>query len=192
MNNYEIVEKFVYLGAQICSTGGCSNEIVRRIALGHNAFSCLHHIWRSNEVCLTNKWQILQATVFSVVLYGCETWTYLKEDSRRLSAFSFFCYRRIFGISWQQKVSNESIKFIVTSQKGNFVDLAHTEKRRKLRWFGHVARMNSQRLPLSILNCTLQGTRPRGRPRRRWTDDITDWLVMTLEEARKKAQNREE
>ncbi|XP_074861634.1 eukaryotic translation initiation factor 4E type 3 isoform X2 [Carettochelys insculpta] len=95
----------------------------------------------------------------------CETWTYARQE-KRLNVFHLRCLRRIFGISWKDRVTNTAI----LEQAG--IPTMHTLLRqRRLRWLGHVHRMNDGRIPKDILYGELaSGKRPPGRPQLRYKD----------------------
>ena len=71
----ETVTNFIFLGSKITSDGGCSDEIKRRLLLGRKAMTNLDSILRSRDITLLTKVQLVQAIVFPVVMYGCESWT---------------------------------------------------------------------------------------------------------------------
>ena len=73
---------------------------------------------------------------------------------------------------------------------GPYEDLLTTVKKRKLRWYGHKTR--STGLAKIILQGTVQGGRRRGRQKKRWEDNVTEWTGLKLGEALRKAENREE
>ncbi|VDP62354.1 unnamed protein product [Schistosoma curassoni] len=71
----EVIEKFVYPGSCISAGGGVSDEINARIVKATAAYANLGHIWRLRDVSLAVKDRIYNASVRTVLLYGCETWT---------------------------------------------------------------------------------------------------------------------
>ena len=83
----ETVTNFVFLGSKITSDGGCSDEIKRRLLLGRKAMTNLDSILRSRDITLLTKVQLVQAIVFPVVMYGCESWTIKKAECQRIDAF---------------------------------------------------------------------------------------------------------
>ncbi len=66
---------FVFLGANIEDSGSCKGAILRRLALGRAAMTGLNKIWKDKDITITTKCRIVNALVFPVVLYGCESWT---------------------------------------------------------------------------------------------------------------------
>ena len=160
----ESVDRFVYLGSMIAADNDCSVEIKRRIALAHASFVSLDNIWKSGNISIKTKLKILNACVFSTLLYACETWTLKKVDIQRLEGFEMKCYRKILKIRWNERVRNEKIRRDLHRVKtiGNIV------KERKLGLFGHICRMGDERLIKLIMLRSRDWKRKRGRPRRLW------------------------
>jgi len=80
-----VTDKFVYLGSTIDSTGYSRADILRRIGLASSVVGQLEQVWRQNRLSfITTKLRIYTTRVLAVGLHGAETWTLLKEDSRRL------------------------------------------------------------------------------------------------------------
>ena len=77
----ETVRDFIFLGSKIPADGYCSHEIKRRLLLGRKVMTNLDNILKSRDITLPTKVHIVKAMVFSVVMYGCESWL-----SRKLSA----------------------------------------------------------------------------------------------------------
>ena len=74
----ETVTNFIFLGSKITSDGGCSDEIKRRVLLGRKAMTNLDSILKSRDITLPTKVCLVTAMVFSVVVYGYESWTIKK------------------------------------------------------------------------------------------------------------------
>ena len=71
----ETVRDFISLGSKITADGDCSHEIKRRLLLGRKVMTNLNSILKSRDVTLPTKVRLVKAMVFSVVMYGCESWT---------------------------------------------------------------------------------------------------------------------
>ena len=71
---------FIFLGATIEDSGSCKGDILRRLALGRVAMTGLDKIWKDKDITITTKCRIVNALVFPVVLYGCESWTMRKAE----------------------------------------------------------------------------------------------------------------
>ena len=83
----EIVSDFIFVGSRITADGDCSHEIKRRLLLGRKAMTNLNSIFKSRDISLPTKVCPVKAMVFSVVMYGCESWTVKKAERRRVDAF---------------------------------------------------------------------------------------------------------
>ena len=83
----ETVTNFIFLGSKITADGGCSHEIKRCLLLGRKAMINLDSILKSRDITLPTKVCLVKAMVFSVVVYGCESWAIKKAEPRRIDAF---------------------------------------------------------------------------------------------------------
>ena len=90
--------------------------------------------------------------VTSAFLYACETWTLTAEMERRIQTFEMRCYRRIFCISFRDRITNEDVRNRVRAAIGPHGDLLSIVKTRKLRWYVHVTRATG------LANTIMQGT----------------------------------
>ena len=129
--------------------------------------------------------RILRSVVFPTATYGCEAWTINNTDSRQITAFEMKCYRKLLRISWTEKISNET----VLSRLGiKAPTLLQKIKKLKLVYFGHIKRHES--LEKHILEAKIEGRRGRGRPARRWEQDIEEWMGTTTTQAGRLAEDR--
>jgi len=126
----------------------------------------------------------MQTLVWSVAMYGCESWTIKAANSKRLNAFEMDMYRRMMQISWREHRTNNSI---IEELQPTCRFLAEV-KRRKLQYFGRVVRADN--LCTHILHGIIAGNRRRGRPRRRWTDDIKQWTGISVADCVQRARDR--
>ena len=76
----EIVSDFIFLGSKITAAGNCSHEIKRHLLLGRKVMTNLDSILKSRDITLSTKVCLVKATVFPVVMYGCESWTVKKAE----------------------------------------------------------------------------------------------------------------
>ena len=76
----ETVSDFIFFGSKITADGDCSHEIKRRLLLGRKAMTNLGSILESRDITLPTKVHIVKVMVFSVVMYGCESWTIKKAE----------------------------------------------------------------------------------------------------------------
>ena len=78
---------FIFLSSKITADGDCSHEIKRCLLLGRKVMTNLDRILKSRDVTLPTKVHLVKAMIFSVVMYGCESWTLKKAECRRIAAF---------------------------------------------------------------------------------------------------------
>ena len=83
----ETVADFIFLGSKITADGDCSHEIKRRLFLGSKAMTKLDSLLKSRDITLSTKVHLVKAMVFSVVMYGSESWTVKKAEHQRIDAF---------------------------------------------------------------------------------------------------------
>jgi len=101
----------------------------------------------SRKISSHVKVQLYNSLVLAVLLYGAETWPMTKSTTRKLEAEYHRWLRKILHVSWKDKVTNEKIRELV--QQGI---LEYTITERRLRWAGHVMRMDSRRIARQATN----------------------------------------
>ena len=82
----ETVTDFIFLGSETTTDGDCSHEIKRCLLLGRKAMTNLDSILKSRDITLPAKVHLVKATIFPVVMYGCESWT-IKAEHQRTDTF---------------------------------------------------------------------------------------------------------
>ena len=97
----ETLSDFIFGGSKITADGDCSHEIKRRLLLGRQVMTKLDSILKSTDITLPTKVCLVKAMVFSVVLYGCESWTVKKAERQRIDAFELWCWRRLLRVPQQ-------------------------------------------------------------------------------------------
>ena len=80
----ETVSDFIFWGSKITADGDCSHEIKRCLLLGRKVMTNLDSILKSRDITLPTKAHLVKATVFPVVVYGCESWTVKKVSTEKL------------------------------------------------------------------------------------------------------------
>lgn len=182
----EQVDTFCYLGASFSSTNDSSKEIRRRLAIARNNFIDAQNLFKDRSLSLQIKVRLIHALVFPIAIYGCEAWTLKKADTKRISAFELWCYRRTLRVTWKDKRTNDS----VLTQIAPKARLMVTVRKLKLQYFGHVARGSAGDLAKVILEGKAEGTRGRGRPKTTWETNIKSWTGLSLHKATQAAQTR--
>ena len=87
----ETVSEFIFRGSKITTDGDCSHEIKRRLLLGRKVMTNLESILKSRDITLPTKVHLVEAMVFPVVMYGCESWTVKKAEHQGIDAFEMWC-----------------------------------------------------------------------------------------------------
>ena len=182
----EQVNTFKYLGQTITPDGKNESEIKIKIAIAKNRFQKMYRILTSKKISMNLRHRLLVCYVFSIILYGCETWTLTKALMDKIEACEMWFLRRMGKISWKQKLKNEEVLKQLDTKKS----LLNTIKERKLKFFGHTKRHNS--IMKNILEGKLEGKRPRGRPRAQWCDNIKEWTGYSMAKCTRLASQREE
>ena len=105
----ETVIDFIFLGSRIPADGDCSHEIKKRLFLGRKVMTNLHSILKSRDITLPTKVCLVKGMVFSVVTYGCESWTIKKTECQRIDVFELWCWIGVLRVPWTARSSNHSI-----------------------------------------------------------------------------------
>ena len=163
----EVVENFTYLGSTISSSLSIDSEINSRIAKAATVMAKLNQrVWNNSRLTEKTRLRVYQACVLSTLLYGSESWTTYARHEKKLNSFHLRCLRRILQIKWQDQVPDTEVL-----ERANMNSLHTTLSERRLRWLGHVRRMDAGRIPKDLLYGELmEGQRKTGRPKLRFKD----------------------
>ena len=161
----EQVSQFRYLGSLISEDGYCEKDIRARIGMGKSAFLAKKILLTSN-IGMELKKRIVKSTVWSVMLYGAETWTLTQAEKKRIEAFEMWVWRRMLKISWKEKISNDEVLMKIGEQR----NLLNIISQRKHSWIGHILRHDG--LLNTILEGRMEGKAARGRKRLNMLSDI--------------------
>ena len=123
----ETVTDFIFGGSKIPADGDCCHKSKRCSFLGRKIMTNPDSILKSRDITLTTKAHLVNAMVFLVVMYGCESWTVKKAEYQRINAFELWCWRRLLRVPWTARRSNQSV----------LKDISPGLKL-KLQYFGHL------------------------------------------------------
>ena len=163
------VEEFKYLGILFTSDGRREREIDRRIGAASAVMRTLHRsVVVKRELSRKAKLSIYRSVYVPILTYGHELWVMTERMRSRVQAAEMSFLRRVSGLSLRDRVRNSDIR----ERLGVEPLLLHVE-RSQLRWVGHLVRMPPGRFPGEVFRARPTGRRPRGRPRTRWRDYIS-------------------
>ena len=167
--------RLYFSGSKITADGNCSHEIKRHLLLGRKVMTNLDNILKNRDISLSTKVHPLNAIVFPVVMYGCESWTVKKAEHRKIAAFELWCWRRLWRVPWTARRSNQSILKEISPE----CSLEGLMLKLKLQYFSHLIRRVDS-LEKTLMLGGIGGRRRRGRQRMRWLDGIINSMDMSL------------
>ena len=144
-------------------------------------------IGRCNTLSFTSQFKLCKSLVTSILLYGCETWTMLAHSEKRIQAFETKCLRKLLRISYLEHKTNDR------DQRAGSTSLwVHRNLFWQLSRDGnlHGSAMSHDILSKTILHCTLDSGRRRGRQRKCWLDNIKEWTSLPMPEVLTRASCR--
>ena len=184
------MEKFKYLGVTVTNTKDIHEKIKLRINMGNVCYYSLEKILSSHLLSKKLKVNTYKTIILPIALYDCVTWSLTLREEHRLMVFENKVLRKIFGatrdkiIGEWRKLHNTELHALYSSP-----NIIRKVKLRRLRWAGHVARMEQSTNAYRVLVGKPEGKRPLGRPRCRWEDnneidlrevgcDPRDWIAL--------------
>ena len=144
-----------HMESKITADGDYSHEIKRCLLLERKGMTNLDSILKNRDITLPTKVCLAKATVFPVVMYGCDSWTIKKAECGRIDAFELWCWRRLLRVPWTATRSNQSILKEISpeySLKGLML---------KLQYFGHLTGRTDS-LEKTLMLGGIGGRRRRG------------------------------
>ena len=192
-HNFEVVKEFIYLGSAVNQSNTTSEEIIRRIVLGSRCLYGLSKLLRSKHLSRSTKIQIYHSLILPIVMFGSESWELTAADCERLDTFERRVLRMIYGALcihgvWRSRYNRELMSLY------NHTTIVQKIKTQRLRWLGHLVRMDESAPARKIHFSKPQGCRKPGRPRMRWNDAVSNDLrkLRVLGSWKNKAANRDE
>ena len=155
-------KRLYFLELQAIADGDCSHEIKRCLLFRRKVMTNLDSILKSRDITLSTKVCLVEAMVFPVVMYGCESWTIKKAEHRIIDSFELWYWRRLLRVPWTARRSNQSILKEISheySLKGLMLKL-------KFQYFGHLMRRTGS-LEKTLMLGKIEGRRRTGRQRMR-------------------------
>uniref|UniRef100_A0A8D8LL21 Craniofacial development protein 2 n=3 Tax=Cacopsylla melanoneura TaxID=428564 RepID=A0A8D8LL21_9HEMI len=157
-NKFEGVTHFKYLGDILDHQLRMSSAIRERIMAGNRAYFANVRLLKSKLIRRSTKMKIYKTLIRPVVTYGSETWTLTQKDQESLRRFERKIVRRIYGAVQE----NETWRIRYNDEINNILhgeDIVRFIKSQRLRWYGHVERMDETRMPRKVLKVQIYGSR---------------------------------
>ena len=166
---YEGVVEFMYLGTLINNDNSVEKQIQRRILVGNRTYFAAISLFRSPLLSIATKIILYKKLIRPVVSYGAEAWTLTKNEEQALLIFESKIFR-IYGLKyengeWKSRTNRE----LEEMSKGE--NIVKWIKGQRISWLGHLERMEEDRMPKKITQ-ELEGTGRRGRPAKRWKEEV--------------------
>ena len=130
---------------------------LKNLLLGRKVMTNLDSILKSRDITLSTNVHLVEAMVFPVVMYGCESWTIKKAECRRIDAFELWCWRRFLRVLWTARRSNQSI----LKEIGPGCSLEGVMLKLKLQYFGHLM-WKADSFEKTLILGKIEGRRRRG------------------------------
>ena len=165
----ECVNRFKYLGSILSQDCTLKEEILARIQSTSCAYGRLkERVFNNCDLTTRTKVTVFNQCLMPILLYGSETWTLFAHEIKQLRSVQQRHLRNIMNIKWDDFVSNEEVL-----RQSNSTDIEVILAQNRLRWLGHIARMDENRTVKQLFYGELvSGNRPIGRPRLRFKDNI--------------------
>jgi hypothetical protein len=156
----KVVKEFKYLGGWLENRGSVDKEVAARRGSGFGVFNSLEGVWGNRYLKVCDKVAVYKTFVLPVFLYGAETWNCTAAHTLVLERAHSACLRRLLKVSRSEHHTLDHLR-----DECGLPPIELLLIKRTMQWYGHVARMPEERMPLVMLNSTpAGGHRPRGRP----------------------------
>ena len=187
---FEVVPEFIYLGTAVNSNNDISLEIKRRITLANRCYYGLSKQLSSRALSRMTKLTLYKTLIIPVLLYGAEAWVVSQSDAAALGVFERKVLRKIFGPvrvgeDYRSRMNHELYELYAD------IDVVQRIAIQRLRWLGHVVRMDEEAPAKKVFEGEVQGSRRRGRPLLRWKDQVEETLCsLGVQNWRRRARSR--
>ena len=168
----EQVNEFLYLGSLISRNGKTEDDMKRRVNMADRMNGALMNVIRNKNISKKARVAVHNGVLVPTIMYGSESWIMQKKDESKLNAVEMRSLRNICRKSLRDRIKNEDIRRECDVEESVIVKI----KKGMLRWFGHVERMNDERLTKMVYVEEVRGKRKRGRPRKSWANQIEEYL----------------
>lgn len=190
-HNIEQVTHFKYLGTTIDSGGNQERDIIERADRAIKTYHMLKTGFiRKKEISRRTKMTVYQTVFRPILTYGSETWVLDRKLKSKIQAIEMKYLRTVKGVTRRDRIRNVDIR-----EELKIKPVLKYIEERQLSWWGHLHRMESDRLVKNIWEARVVARRDRGRPKETWDNTIAKILQekgTTIEAARRLALDRRE
>ena len=146
----------------------CNKDIKSRLGKANSTFGRQNNIWKNKSLKCKTKIRLYESLVLSTALYGAETWPMTVANMKKLEAARHKWQRKILGITWRDKITNDTV-----SERTGMQKMEDILRRKRLRWLGHIYRMDENRISKQVLKWSpADGRKKSGRPRKNWNSTV--------------------
>jgi hypothetical protein len=167
VTDYGTIEKtshYKYLGVALTSDGKDDKDICNKIVQGKKIIRQLHSLLWNDTILKNTTQRVFKTIAEPPTIYGAEAWVMNSKLSKKINAVEMSFWRRCCGLTLEDHVRNDKIREIMETE----VTLTDTTEAKQLKWYGHMKRMEEDRLPKKIHEWIPIERKKRGRPRHTW------------------------
>ncbi len=164
-NQLKEVERFKYLDVTFGKDNFQETEITERIIKYNNSVMALYPLLKEKSIPRECKTLIYSTILRPILIYDNDSWTLNSQEKSRIQAADMRVLRTIRGVTRRDRMRNERIRWELSERP-----ILETVGEGRLRWYGHVKRIEDTRYPRKMLQWIPEGRRPQGRPRKRWME----------------------
>ena len=128
------VYTFEYLGNRVQCDGEITSDVKFRMDIAQATFSSLHHVWKDHRLHLAMKIRLYRSAVCHSLNHGCEAWDMVDKVAKMLNGFNSRCLHTITNKTYRQTATNPDFNLVLSIRK------------RRMRYAGHILRMDKNRL----------------------------------------------
>lgn len=173
-NQIDYTDEYIYLGQLITHDNPMRKEVERRITNGWRRYWGLKEIMKDKKLNMNIKRKIFNTCILPVLMYGSQTWTLTQNMTNKLATCQYAMERSMMNVKKSDRLRNRVIR-----SKTKVIDVTYKIRRLKWRWAGHMIRGKEKWSKIVTRWYPREGKRKRGRPQKRWDDDIKQVAGVT-------------
>lgn len=167
LTRVDYAQEFIYLGQLMAPYDNTNKEIERRISNGWRRYWSMKEVMKDKTLHIATKSKLFNTCILPILMYGCQTWSMSQKHTNKLVTCQRAMERSMLGVRKSDKLKSSSIR-----TKTKVVDIIQNIRRFKWRWAGHMIRGKQKWCKIVTEWYPREGQRRRGRPQKRWDDDI--------------------